>query len=102
MHLSETRLNLYKKNQSQNYQFIDSQNLSIALAGNLIIISMTEKSNLLKELCIKQNKQFKEWIAAEDYSAIHCAHYDWWAFPLNRNSSYGDKYKLFPADLYYL
>jgi hypothetical protein len=27
--------------------------------------------------------------------SFHYNHYDWWAFPVNRKSSYGIKYKVF-------
>lgn len=52
----------------------------------------------MKELCLTQNAEFKQWCLQKDFEQFHYSHYDWWAFPINRKSSYGDKYKLFPED----
>lgn len=32
------------------------------------------------------------------YSTFHSSHYDWWAFPVDKPSSYGQKYQVFPED----
>lgn len=40
--------------------------------------------------------------ALKNYSEIHYSHYDWWAFPIDKCSSYGDQYKITEEDYKYL
>lgn len=45
---------------------------------------------------------FAQWAQARDWDAFHTNHYDWWAFPVNRRSSFGDQYKVTPEALHAL
>jgi hypothetical protein len=60
------------------------------------------KWQMIKELCIKQSNEFKQWQTEKNFGQFHWSHYDWWAFPIDRKSSYGDKYKLCLADRAFL
>lgn len=42
----------------------------------------------------RQVAAFEDWAAVQDWYAFHVNHYDWWAYPVNRRSSYGERYKL--------
>lgn len=51
---------------------------------------------MLREQHAQQVATFERWAAACDWYAFHENHYDWWAYPVNRRSGYGDRYKLTP------
>ena len=49
---------------------------------------------MIKEECIHQSLQFINWDKNQKYSNFHSSHYDWWAFPVDKPSSYGEKYQI--------
>jgi len=51
---------------------------------------METKAEMLLRKCTEQNEEFRKWDQQKDYSQFHFSHYDWWAFPVNRRSSYGN------------
>ena len=46
-----------------------------------------------------QVDQFQSWAANRDWNHFHTSHYDWWAFPIDRPSSYGLRYTLGPQEI---
>ena len=48
----------------------------------------------LKAEHTQQVAAFAQWAEAHDWRAFHHNHYDWWAYPVTRRSSFGEKYKL--------
>ena len=38
----------------------------------------------------------------KNWRAIHEAHYDWWAFPVDDRSSYGDEYMVSESVINYM
>ena len=48
---------------------------------------------------MNQNSLFVQWDKNKDWRSFHDQHYDWWAFPINKPSSYGDKFQLAPGDI---
>ena len=44
--------------------------------------------------CLEQCQTFAGWDKARAYQKFHHAHYDWWAFPVDRPSSHGDKFQV--------
>ena len=50
------------------------------------------KYQIIKEKCLLQHSHFVKWNTQEKWSTFHSAHYDWWAFPIDRPSSYGSAY----------
>lgn len=50
----------------------------------------------LKEQHAEQIAAFERWAAMGDWYAFHENHYDWWAYPVNRRSGYGERYKMTP------
>ena len=55
---------------------------------------MKAKWEMIKEECIHQSLQFINWDKNQKYSNFHSSHYDWWAFPVDKPSSYGEKYQI--------
>jgi len=43
----------------------------------------------LKQTHGKQIAEFENWALQDDWERFHDSHYDWWVFPINRQSSYG-------------
>lgn len=60
---------------------------------------MGNKYQTIITKCISQNAEFVKWDAAKNYYRIHHSHYDWWAFPIDEISSYGDKYQVLEKDI---
>lgn len=50
----------------------------------------------LKREHAAQVAAFRRWAQARDWATFHASHYDWWAFPVNRASRYGNRYRLTP------
>jgi len=48
----------------------------------------------LKDKHTRQIVQFEKWAIESNWIAFHSNHYDWWTYPINRRSAYGDLYKL--------
>jgi hypothetical protein len=48
----------------------------------------------LKRLQNETLNNFEGWCSRGDWASFHLNHCDWWAFPINKPSSFGDKYKL--------
>ncbi|MCX6015536.1 MAG: hypothetical protein NT020_08155 [Chloroflexales bacterium] len=42
---------------------------------------------------------FRRWAGRGDWSKFHYEHYDWWAFPISKKSTYGSKYVVFSGDV---
>jgi hypothetical protein len=57
-------------------------------------MSLSQKSAKIIAECIAQNQIFKQLYLEKDFQTIHHSHYDWWAFPIDENSSYGDEYRI--------
>lgn len=53
----------------------------------------------LLEKHYQQLKEFKEWAAKGEWSEFHRSHYDWWAYPIDEESGFGNKYKLGPEEI---
>lgn len=53
---------------------------------------------MIKDECIRQSKIFLNWHASKKYDHFHHSHYDWWAFPYDKPSSYRDKYQIGPIE----
>ena len=49
---------------------------------------------MIKKECLDQYKLFRRWDEIKKYSTFHHSHYDWWAFPYDKPSSYRDKYQV--------
>ena len=56
--------------------------------------ALKPKYSTIKTKCLHQNVVFKQWADKKKWGAIHEAHYDWWAFPIDRPSSYGSAYQI--------
>ncbi len=69
----------------------------------MIIKSNTDSSFVgiekLKQIHYKQITEFKFWASQDDWERFHRSHYDWWVFPLNRQSSYGMAYVVFENEI---
>jgi len=48
----------------------------------------------LAKLHAQQVKTFEEWANSKRWSAFHHEHYDWWAFPIPKRSSYGCRFSV--------
>ncbi len=46
-----------------------------------------------------QIARFESWAAGDDWEMFHASHYDWWAFPINRSSSYGLQWTVYAGDI---
>eukprot|EP00727_Mastigamoeba_balamuthi_P014093 m51a1_g9306 hypothetical protein (189) ;mRNA; r:83034-83600 len=44
----------------------------------------------------RQVETFSHWAARHDWRSFHHSHFDWWAFPVDELSSYGDEYTVTP------
>jgi hypothetical protein len=56
----------------------------------------------LEKIKAKQKWQldlFKTWAAKNQWSEIHAAHYDWWMFPIDEQSSYGFAWTVYEGDV---
>ncbi len=49
----------------------------------------------LKRRHAEQVAAFEAWAAAGDWQRFHWEHYDWWAFPVDRRSSFGMEYVVY-------
>lgn len=47
----------------------------------------------------QQIDDFEEWAAVRWWIAFHHSHYDWWAFPISRPSSYGYRYTVYGTEV---
>lgn len=56
------------------------------------ISALTQKHHI-------QVAAFRRWAGRGDWSKFHREHYDWWAFPIPKKSSYGSKYVVFSGDV---
>ena len=54
---------------------------------------------VLKKTHRDQLEFFESCAAANEWSRVHSAHYDWWMFPINRGSSYGLKWTVHEGDV---
>lgn len=52
------------------------------------------KWEMIKSECINQSHHFIRWDAKKSYETFHSSHYDWWAIPIDKPSSYKDKYQI--------
>lgn len=52
----------------------------------------------LKRRHAAQVAEFEAWAARADWGRFHSSHYDWWAFPIDRPSSYGWAYVVCAGD----
>ncbi len=58
------------------------------------------KAEHVKEAHKPQLQSFEKWAKANQWGKVHRAHYDWWMFPVERESSgYGDEYAVNTADV---
>ena len=53
---------------------------------------MKAKWAYIKQKCIRQSTIFIELDRNKRYGLFHSSHYDWWAFPIDKLSSKGQKY----------
>lgn len=53
----------------------------------------------LKEIHRTQITLFEQWASKDQWERFHSGHYDWWVFPLNRQSSYGMKWVVYEAEI---
>jgi len=53
----------------------------------------------LKTRHAEQIAQFEAWATAGAWMSFHHAHYDWWAYPIMRPSSYGFRYTVYEAEI---
>ena len=53
---------------------------------------------MIKGECLNQFKLFQKWDLQKKYATFHHSHYDWWAFPYDKPSSYRDKYQVGPEE----
>lgn len=53
----------------------------------------------LKTRHAEQIAQFETWAAAGTWTRFHQAHYDWWAYPIMRSSTYGLRYTVYEAEI---
>ncbi|MBV9928158.1 MAG: hypothetical protein JOZ96_24275 [Acidobacteria bacterium] len=56
----------------------------------------------LEKLKEKQKWQlglFQAWAANRQWREIHAAHYDWWMFPIDQESSYGFAWTVYEGDV---
>jgi hypothetical protein len=51
----------------------------------------------LKRKQAEQLALFRDWASSADWEQFHYNHYDWWAFPIIKSSSYGTLYSLTDA-----
>lgn len=42
---------------------------------------------------------FRAWAANQQWREIHAAHYDWWMFPIDQQSSYGFAWTVYDGDV---
>jgi len=54
---------------------------------------------VLVEKHASQIELFEIWASNSDWDSFHQNHYDWWAFPLDKPSSFGFKYTLEANDV---
>lgn len=52
------------------------------------------KHQTIKDKCLLQRSHFAKWNAQQKWASFHSAHYDWWAFPIDKPSSYGSAYQV--------
>jgi len=43
--------------------------------------------------------EFDRWLTMRDWLSFHSNHYDWWAFPIDKPSSYGFSYTVFADEI---
>ena len=53
----------------------------------------------LKRVHQDQIQEFESWAAHNDWEKFHYSHYDWWAFPVNRPSSYGYTWVVYAGEV---
>ena len=54
-----------------------------------------KKAKTIKDKQAEQLKQFEAWAAKNDWQTFHASHYDWWMFPITRDSQgQGNTYTL--------
>lgn len=53
----------------------------------------------LKTRHAEQVAEFESWARAGAWMRFHLGHYDWWAYPIMRSSSYGLRYTVYEAEI---
>ncbi len=53
----------------------------------------------LKSEHAAQIDKFQTWAKARQWQKFHHGHYDWWAFPIDKPSSHGEKYVVYEDDI---
>lgn len=53
----------------------------------------------LKEAHRTQVAEFENWAVRRAWQEFHNGHYDWWAFPIDRASSYGLRWTVFDGEI---
>ena len=53
----------------------------------------------MKSALSAQVSDFEQWAQTGDWERFHSAHYDWWAFPVNRRSAYGFTWTVYEGDI---
>jgi hypothetical protein len=53
----------------------------------------------LKRKQVEQLAAFERWAARGDWQAIHRDHFDWWMFPIDEASKYGNAYTVYAGDI---
>lgn len=53
----------------------------------------------LKKTLINQVNEFESWVSTNDWNSFHHSHYDWWAFPIDRPSSYGFMWTVYEGEI---
>lgn len=56
----------------------------------------------LKREHANQIEKFQAWANSNAWQQFHHSHYDWWAFPIDKPSSYGEKYTVYRGDIHLL
>ena len=53
----------------------------------------------LKRKHKEQLTEFESWASRNEWEKFHHAHYDWWIFPVNRQSSYGYQWTVYASEV---
>ncbi|MBA4419852.1 MAG: hypothetical protein C0391_01765 [Anaerolinea sp.] len=53
----------------------------------------------LKQTHAGQITQFEDWAARGDWERFHSSHYDWWVFPIHKQSGYGLAWTVYDGDV---
>ena len=51
------------------------------------------------ELQQQELERFRRWAAIASWRTFHVSKYDWWAFPINRQSQHGYEYTVFEEEI---